>query len=335
MTSRAGTAAALAALAALCVGCTASPPEPSVEPVPEVIDASSQDGDAATGTPTPTPAPVPGPRPAPKSVFVPEPPQPVTIIVSGRQPAYADVAAELRLRYEDAAIYDLQGSPASPVSIIRQVNDAGTSAVIAIGLRAARTAVAMADAPVVFSQVFNYHAFPLLGENSRAVAAYAPLDLQLREWLTVDPEIRCIGLIIGTGHDALVAEAREVAEVHDIELRVHISSSDQETLYAFRRMSRDIDGFWLFPDSRILSARTLKEMGAIATRQRVRIAAQNDGMLKLGASLSLSSVASDVASVIADIIERIHDDGVASVPPLSALREVRVVTREPGVAHTQ
>jgi len=331
MTIRAGTAAVLVAFAVLCAGCTVPFMAPSDEPVPEVVEGPDADGDSATQASVT----VPKPRPKPVLVPTPEPVQPVTIIVSGRQPAYADVAAELRLRYEDAAIYDLQGSPASPVSIIRQVNDAGTSAVVAIGLRAARTAVAMADAPVVFSQVFNYHEFPLLGESSRAVAAYAPLELQLKEWLTVDPDIRSIGLIIGAGHDPLVAEAREAAQVHGVELRVHVSSSDQETLYAFRRMSRDIDGFWLFPDSRILSARTLKEMGAIAARQRVRIAAQNDGMLNLGASLSLSSVASDVAAVIADIIERIHDDGVASVPPLSALREVRVVTSEPSVASAQ
>ncbi len=319
----------LAALAALCVGCTASPVMPTDEPVPDVVEDVSENSEPETQ------ASVPKPRPRPQLVPEPEPAQPITIIVSGRQPAYADVAAALRLLYEDAAIYDLQGSPASPVSVIRQVNDAGTSAVVAIGLRAARTAVAMADAPVVFSQVFNYHAFPLLGEHSRAVAAYAPLELQLEEWLAHDPGVRSIGLIIGEGHDALLAEARAAADTHNVELHVHVSSSDQETLYTFRRMSRDIDGFWLFPDSRILSARILTEMGAIASRQKVRIAAQNDGMLKLGASLSLSSVASDVAAAIADIIDRIHVSGVESVPSLTALKEVRVVTAEPGIVRAQ
>ena len=328
MTTRALIAAALTALAVLCAGCAAPPmaPAPPDEPVTEVVESAPADSEPAAPT-------APRPRPAPSIVS--EPAQPITIILSGRQPAYADVAAALRLHYEDAAIYDLQGSPASPVSVIRQVNDAGTSAVVAIGLRAARTAVAMADAPVVFSQVFNYHAFPLLGEHSRAVAAYAPLELQLDEWLARDPGIRRIGLIIGEGHDALLAEARAAADAHNVELRVHVSSSDQETLYTFRRMSRDIDGFWLFPDSRILSARILTEMGAIASRQQVRIAAQNDGMLKLGASLSLSSVASDVAAVIADIIERIRVSGVESVPSLTALREVRVVTAEPGIVRAQ
>ena len=43
----------------------------------------------------------------------------------------------------------------------------------------AQSSVAMSDIPVVFSQVFNYHDHGLLTENSRGVAAVAPLDAQL------------------------------------------------------------------------------------------------------------------------------------------------------------
>ena len=94
-----------------------------------------------------------------------------------------------------------------------------------------------------------------------------------------------IGVIIGEGHDDLIEDARRAAEKHEIELRVQVTHSDQETLYFFRRMVRDIDGFWLFPDNRILSGRVLQEMLADANRQQVPVTVPSDSMLQLGATL--------------------------------------------------
>ncbi len=321
------TASLLATLlaGALLAGCATpaveAPPEPVEEPIVVV-------------------PPPPEPEPAEPVRIIPPPPEevaaePVTILVSGSQPAYVDVADALLAEFEDASFFNLETNADPPVTIMRQVNDAGTSAVVAIGLRAARSAVAMADTPVVFSQVFNYSESALLADNARAVAAYAPLDKQLEEWTALDPELKRIGLIIGDGHDDLVTEARAAAENNGVELLVHISASDQETLYAFRRMSREIDGYWLFPDSRILSARSLQEITEIANRQRVRIAVQNQGMLSLGASVSLSSVASDIAEVIVDVVQRIQAGEIAEIPRLTALREISVTTSGQSLAGVQ
>lgn len=313
--------------AVLVAGGCATPP-----PAPEPVAAQPEVPVLPPVTETPA-APAPAAEPEPVVPTLPEPrPEPVTILVSGPQAAYSDVAEALLERYDDAALFDLAGDGSAPLSVMNRVNDAGTSAIVAVGLRAARAAVAMGDAPVVLSQVFNYHEYPLLTERTRAVAAYAPLERQLAEWLAVDPAIERVGLIVGGGHDDLIAEARAAADLHGIELLVHVSGSDQETLYVFRRMSRDIDGFWLFPDSRVLSARSLAEMSGIAERQRVRIAVQNEGLLAIGAALSLSSVASDIADVIAGIVNRIQAGQLGSVPAISPLREVRVRTATPTLA---
>ena len=263
------------------------------------------------------------------------PPEPVAVIVSSSQPAYEEVAAALTYEFEDARVYNLEKNVNSPATIMRQVNDSDTGAVIAVGLRAARSAVAISSVPVVFSQVFNTADPALESDNARGVAAYAPLDKQLAEWRAVDPDISRVGLIIGEGHDDLVAEAERAALAQDIELLVHVSSSDQETLYVFRRMSREIDGYWLFPDSRILSARSLREMTQIARAQRVRLAVQNPSLLSLGASVSLATVAEDIAGVIAGIVTQIREGHFDEVPRLTALRQVEVTTVAPAVAGVQ
>jgi ABC-type uncharacterized transport system substrate-binding protein len=252
----------------------------------------------------------------------------VAIVLTSGQPAYADVARELTLRLKDYDVYDLSAGSQPPVSVLRAINDSDRGAVVAIGLRAARSSVAMSRKPVLFSQVFNYQDHDLLTENSRGVSSLAPLEAQLVAWQEIDPTIARIGIIIGEGHEDLIAEARQAAERHDVTLNIRIAHSDQETLYFFKRMIRDIDGYWLFPDNRILSTRILKQMFDEAKSRHIPVIVPNESMLKMGAAISISTVASDIADTIVNVIRRIQAGDLQRVPPLTALSEIRIQTNE-------
>lgn len=312
-----------AMLAALSVsGCTTfapqdipPPPDPDPEPVAVV--------------PAPEPVPLPPTRPEP-AVVPPAPPAlpPVAIVLTSTQPAYADVAEELAARLDQYVVYDLSDKSQPPVTVLRRINDSETRAVVAIGLRAAQSSVAMARSPVIFSQVFNHQDHDLLTARSRGVAALAPPGAQLAAWQEIDPDLRRLGLIVGSGHDELIATAEVEAQRRGIELMVRESGSDQETLYLFRRMIRDIDGFWLFPDNRILSPRVLQQMIADASRVQVPLSVPNESMLDMGAAVSFATVAADIAETIVRLIREIEAGRLASVPPISQLSEIRVTTRE-------
>jgi ABC-type uncharacterized transport system substrate-binding protein len=252
----------------------------------------------------------------------------VAIVLTSSQPAYADVARELTQRFENYELYDLSDGSRPPITVLRLINDSESGAVVAIGLRAARSSVAMSDKPVVFSQVFNYQDHNLLTENSRGVAAIAPLDAQLAAWKQADPTITRIGAIIGQGHDDLIAEAELAAARHGVELSVQVTNSDQETLYFFKRMIRDIDGFWLFPDNRILSRRALLQIMDDAKRRNVSVLVPNNSMLRIGGSVSVSSVASDIAETITKLVRQIQAGNIGIIPPISPLSEIRVQTKE-------
>jgi ABC-type uncharacterized transport system substrate-binding protein len=302
-------------------GCALFEPEAEpeiVEPAPEVVEA-----------PEPVVAvPEPAPEPEPPAVAPPPPPREVAIVLSSRQPAYEDVASELAARLDDVAIYDLGDRSQPPVVAFRQINDSRTDAVVAIGLRAARSSVAMSQVPVVFSQVFNYSDYGLVTANSRGVSALPPLDAHLAAWKQLDPTLARVGMIIGAGHEALRAEAEIAAQDHGVELQIQEAGSDQETLYHFKRMIHEIDGFWLFPDNRILSPRVLTEILQQANRRHVPVAVSNEAMLQLGAAISVSTVAADIAATIVKVLERIRAGGIDELPPLTELSEVRVVTNE-------
>jgi len=122
--------------------------------------------------------------------------------------------------------------------------------------------------------------------------------------------------------------AQNAADKFDIELDVRIAHSDQETLYIFRRMTSDIDGFWLYPDNRILSARVLTEMLEDANRHNVTVVVPNESMLQIGAAISISTVAADIALTIAKVLLQIQAGEIDQVPPMTELSEVRVTTND-------
>ncbi|MDH3430782.1 MAG: hypothetical protein OEM60_01750 [Gammaproteobacteria bacterium] len=303
-----------AVIAAVAISaCSTLPPEPEpVEEQPEIV--------------VEPPVAIAEPRPPVKLIKPPQPRQlpPVAIVLTNNQPAYAEVAQELIRHLVDFDIYDLHENGAPPVSILRAINDSDASAVVAIGLRAAQSAVAMSGVPVIFSQVFNHQDHDLLGDSSRGISALAPLDAQIVAWKKMDPAVSRIGAIIGPGHDDLIAEAELAAARHGIELRVQVADSDQQTLYYFKRMVRDIDGYWLFPDNRILSPRVLDQMLAEANRQGVPVGVPNESMLKMGAAISMSTMASDIAAAIVKVLRKLQAGELEQVPPLTPLEEIRV-----------
>lgn len=305
---------ALVVAVTFLAGCAIVQPQPGPVAVEPPIEAGSE------------PPVVPVEPPSSGKVPAPAPLPPVAIVLSNNQPAYADVARELTRHFEDFEIYDLSDAGRPPVSVLRLINDDEPGAVVAIGLRAAISSVAMSEHPVVFSQVFNYRHHGLLQENSRGVAVLPPVDAQLAAWKELDPDVSRIGVIVGEGHEDLLAEAEIAAERHGIELLVQVTRSDQETLYYFRRMIRGIDGFWLLPDNRVLSGRVLQQMLADARRQRVPVSVPSDSLMSLGALASLTADASDVAATIAGVLRSIQAGKLGRVPPITPLSEIRIRT---------
>ena len=197
---------------------------------------------------------------------------------------------------------------------------------VAIGLFAAKVAKSFATLPVIFSQVFNVSENELISDEIKGVAVLPPLDLVVEAWLEMDPHIRNIGAIIGEGHEELIAEADRAMKERGIEFHYAVVHSDRETLYQYKRLIRDLDGFLLFPDNRILSRTALTEIMRDAARHDVQVAVFNDSLLEHGATFSIHSVNTDVADNITIALNEILDGNIDDVAPLIALTKMRIQT---------
>jgi ABC-type uncharacterized transport system substrate-binding protein len=311
-------------LALFVTACATMEPVPEGRPEPEVAE----------------PAPLPGVPPGPPAPAVTEPetfaPR-VAVVLSARKPAYENVAKQLGELLEDYAVYDLGDESLTPRQIFAGIEAIETEFVIAIGLRAATVARSFSKVPVVFCQVFNIADNKLTSAQVKGVAALPPLALQVGAWKQLNPGLQDIGAIVGSGHDGLIEEAKDAARSGGLTLHHRIAGSDRETLYLFNRLAPDIDGFWLFPDNRILSPAVLREILAYASRHHVQVAAFNPRLLELGATLSAKSVDSDIAATVVDVARRMakgESDAIPSVTPLNEIdiRRNPVTAKSPELA---
>ena len=295
------------------------PPEPEPEPPPVSIPAEPVE------EPPPVPVvaePEPEPEPEPLPVAEPEPGR-IAIVLSDRSPAYEQVALELGRLLDRYLLYNLADRSLSPREVFAGIADSEARVVIAIGLHAAEQAMRLSTLPVVFCQVFN---IDLSNSTTpvRGVASIPPLSPQVRAWKQLNPGLASIGAIIGQGHDDLVAEAEAAAAENGVALHLRIATSDRETLYMFNRMAPDIDGFWLFPDNRVLSVAILKEMLDYASRHKVQIAVFNPALLELGAQISIGSVDVDIATTAIAVADRIINGELDSIPVRTPLHQLDV-----------
>lgn len=294
----------------------APPPEPppAVEPEPEVVSEP---------LPEVVAEPEPEPEPAPQPQHI-EPL--VAVVLSDRTPAYVGVAEALKQYLDHHEVYDLSDRSLLPKNAFATIAASDANAIVAVGLPAARAARRFATVPVVVGQVFNIHDGELLSDNVKAVAVLPPIGLQIDAWRELDPTVRNVGAILGPGHEELIKEADAAMQERGIKFHYAVAQSDRETLYLFNRLVRDIDGFVLFPDNRILSRTVLSEMMSYASRHRVQVAVFNEPLLEYGALFSAGTVDTDIAAQIAIVLDQAIKGRFDGVPLVTPLSEIDILT---------
>lgn len=232
---------------------------------------------------------------------------PVALLISSKLPAYEQVAAELQdlVGQENALVHLLDPDLANQDVLVGLINATEPRATVAIGLDAALVASRSIVSPVVFCQVFNYAEQDDLLDASAVVSVLPSFEKQLEIWQQLDSSLGRIGAIAGAGHEALVAESERAASAAGLSFDFRVSGSDQETVYLFKRMAPEIDGFWLLPDNRVLSVSAIREMLAYASEHGVQVLVSNPELLELGALISMTPSARQIAETVHELLENL------------------------------
>jgi ABC-type uncharacterized transport system substrate-binding protein len=283
----------------------------------EVMEpAPAAEGDASADVPiVDFPAPPPEPRPERSRI---------AILLSDDIPIYQAIADQvIQLGPHDYKTLNLDQNPELSALNIAEFNQFDPDKIVAIGLAAAKASRQFAGTPMVFCQVFNYQDHQLISPGSQGVKFLPPFLLQLEIWKELSPGLQKVGLITGPNQEKLVAEIRHAAEQFKIELLTQTVQSDKETLYAFKRLTSQIQGFWLLPDNRVLSPTVLREIIAYGRKHGNQTVVFSPQLLGLGADISFTSSDADVADAVLKVLGGATDKDSLFGPPMTPLTTLR------------
>ncbi|MEM7281623.1 MAG: ABC transporter substrate binding protein [Pseudomonadota bacterium] len=253
-------------------------------------------------------------------------PQTIAVVLSDNKGTYDGILSELRkwLTGRDYSVFSLDDNLENAASVVRQIEARNSTVVVAVGLRAAETVGSQTSIPVIFCQVFNYSANQLVSENVKGVSVIPPLSDQLALWRGVNPNLRTIGAIVGDGHADLLSHASKTVTRQGLKFEHHVATSNMETLYLFKRMAPKIDGFWLFPDNRVLSASVIRDLLTYSIRHGVQVTVFTPALLEQGAYMSATGTNRDIALKILSILDQISVERFAEVPAITPLSELKI-----------
>jgi len=152
-------------------------------------------------------------------------------------------------------------------------------------------------------------------------------------WSELDPDLKRIGVITGPGQARRLARASAELREHGIELVYRVTNSDKETLLEYQRLLEEIDGYWMFPDNRVLSSSTIREIMSLSKRYRIGVMANDPGFHQIGALICAASQSAEVAAGAWSMFEAARDDDQFAESSVEPLSRCSVTVREDVAAH--
>jgi len=212
----------------------------------------------------------------------------------------------------------------SEAEIIEQIKDSPHQKIVAIGLEAAKTASKLPQTPVIFSQVYNYQDHNLVSEYVKGVSLIPSIAHQFQAWKALFPELKRIGTISGDGKQTFIDNAVKSAAIHDITLISRTVSNDKEMWSEFRRLTPQVDAFWLLPDNRILSKRTLRGIIDYSTKHATPLFTINGLLLQAGAVISSTQIGDEIAKKVVYRLQATNPDNTIPGADLEPLEQALI-----------
>ena len=237
----------------------------------------------------------------------------VVILLSSDIPAYNDVAMSIAARLGSRAhTWRLQASAAQNEKLLADIAKLQRSQVVAIGLDAAVIAKKLVDKQMIFCQVFNYEDEQLPSAMHKGVGMLPSFKKSFSAWKAISPRLKQIAIITGPGLNEYVSKAKTAAKAQGITVLHREVNSDMEFLMEYKSVANSVQGYWLWPDNRVLSGVVLREVLTFSMRGGKQVVVFNDELLELGGLISATADHKDIAN---NVIKRLQQaEGKPTVP---------------------
>lgn len=240
------------------------------------------------------------------------PQQYVLVLLSSSAKPYQMLADEIaRSVGEYVSQVTLTGKTAHDKSIINEVKASNATQIVAVGLLAAKAVKGIKNKQVIFTHVVNYSDNKLVTENSKGVSGLPSPELLFKDWRKLSPKLSTVAIISGKNLDVYLTRAKKAAKKQGIKLHLEQVTTDKEFIYKSKSL-KSVDGQWILPDNRVLSAKALKEVMAYGSRRGRQIVVFSPKLLSFGGFFYVQPDESEMAKVV---LRRLSDSaGKITIP---------------------
>lgn len=229
----------------------------------------------------------------------------VVILTSEDIPAYSGVANALsKLLGKRGSVQYLSTSQLENIKTIANLKNEENIQIVSIGLNAAIAAKNLTNKQVIFCQVYNYQDYALLTPKHKGVSMLPSFNKTFSTWRTLSSSPIDIGVISGPGFDEVIQTAQTAAKARGFILHHETVNSDKEYQYTFKKMSKNVQGYWLLPDNRVLSEHILRDIMTYSVRNSKQVVVFSTELLKLGGLFSIQSDHKDIAQQVLERLEQ-------------------------------
>ncbi|MDP6934221.1 MAG: ABC transporter substrate binding protein [Myxococcota bacterium] len=245
----------------------------------------------------------------------------IAILQSEDLPVYDSPIASFQSHVEASSIiYDLRGERDRSHAIARRLQMDRPEVVLALGAKAAYTAVTeLPGTPVVFAMVFDPARYGIEGAYVTGVTMDVPPSMVLEQVALFLPQVNHIGLLVSQGHQSdQVANIVTEANAHGIKVTARRISHPRDVPRAFAAMRNEVNALWLLPDPVLLTPRNFQHLRGETTRLNMPLLVHSEALVQAGALMCVAPDYDLVGSQAADLVQRVlNGENVGTIEPIA------------------
>jgi len=246
----------------------------------------------------------------------------VAILLSGKQPAYQEVATGFMETARDVRVFpfELGGTEENRGKMMKTLRSGeAPAAIFAVGSQAAELArQEFPEVPLVYSMVLNTEPFLGQGNTTGISMKIHPRD-QLQAFKKILPRIRRIGVIYDPAQNrSTIAEAQASARELGLTLMEKRISDPREIANAIKDLMYVVDALWMIPDQTVISKESFQYFLETSIERKIPLFAFSSILVKGGALLALAPDYGDMGRQAGALARKILAGmSPQNLPPLS------------------
>jgi ABC-type uncharacterized transport system substrate-binding protein len=240
----------------------------------------------------------------------------VAILLSDSEEAYAQPATVFREEIgRPAQVFNLHGDISHDPALKERLLAERPSLIFALGAKAAYVAKLWTeekrDIPIIFAMVLNWQRYQLLEgrDNIAGIAAEMAPGTQFVNMTMFSPAVRRIGLIYSLQSVQIYEQAEQAASLLGLTLVAEPIERSKEFQRAFKKISGDVDAFWVLNDPVVYTLENLDFLGDRCINEKLLCMGQMENIARMGLTLSVNPDARQIGAQAAAMARNILEHG--------------------------